>query len=73
MSVVNIVKLVSLIIIIITLVSTNDTGLSYIDLHGEEISKYASDLSEAKRLLKLYKKTEKGEAYMLWYKETYGK
>lgn len=45
----------------------------YINLHGEEISKYASDLSEAKRLLKLYKKTEKGEAYMLWYKETYGK
>lgn len=42
----------------------------YVNMKGEEISKYANDLSEAKRLLKLYKKTNNGKAYLLWYDET---
>lgn len=45
----------------------------YINLKGEEISKYVHDISEANRLLKLYKKTEKGKAYMQWYNNTFNK
>lgn len=45
----------------------------YVNMKGEEISKYANDLSEAKRLLKLYKKTETGKAYMHWYLESCNK
>lgn len=45
----------------------------YVNMWGEEISKVVWHISEANKLLKLYKKTEKGKAYMLWYKETYGK
>lgn len=43
----------------------------YVNMKGEEVSKYANDLSEAKKLLKLYKKTEKGKAYLQWYDKAY--